>query len=156
VFGPQPRSYTFKINRKERRAALRSALSLHAGRGSVAVLEPNAIDQPKTRLAVDLLEAWGQDSPTLVVLGTEESAAALAFRNLPRVAVLHSDDVGVADLLRAASLLISRPALDALTARVGSAPRRGAEAPAEAPAATKAKAPAKAKAKAEAPAEEQA
>ena len=60
VFGPQPRSYTFKVNRKERRAALRSALSLHAERGSLAVLDAGAFDAPKTRQARELLDDWGQ------------------------------------------------------------------------------------------------
>jgi large subunit ribosomal protein L4 len=126
VFGPQPRSYTFKVNRKEQRAALRSALSLHAERGSVAILDTSAFTAPKTSQAHDLLEDWeiptGQVSPTLVVLGPDESSAALSFRNLKRVAVLTAENVGVADLVGAAGLLISEPALAALTARTG-APR---------------------------------
>lgn len=117
VFGPQPRSYTFKVNRKERRAALRSALSLHAGRGSVALLDASAFTVPKTSQAFDLLEDWSQPGPTLVVLDAQESAAALSFRNLPRVVVSTPQDVGVTELVGAASLLISQSALDALTAR---------------------------------------
>jgi large subunit ribosomal protein L4 len=117
VFGPQPRSYTFKVNRKEQRAALRSALSLHAGRGSVAILDVGAFTAPKTRQALDLLEDWGQDSPTLVVLGAEESGAALSFRNLARVAVLSATDVGITEVVGAASLLISHAALSELSAR---------------------------------------
>ena len=68
VFGPQPRSYTFKVNRKEHRAALRSALSLHAERGSLAVLDAAAFDEPKTKPGAELLADWGQARPTLVVL----------------------------------------------------------------------------------------
>jgi large subunit ribosomal protein L4 len=120
VFGPQPRSYTFKVNRKEQRAALRSALSLHAERGSIAILDAAAFGAPKTRQALDLLQGWGESqhkSSTLVVLTAEESNAALSFRNLARVAVLTSENVGVADLVGAASLLVSQPALDALIAR---------------------------------------
>jgi large subunit ribosomal protein L4 len=130
VFGPQPRSYTFKVNRKEQRAALRSALSLHAERGSIAILDTSAFTAPKTSQAHDLLEDWeiptGQVSPTLVVLGPEESSAALSFRNIKRVAVLTAENVGVADLVGAASLLVSEPALAALTARTGP-PRATAE-----------------------------
>jgi large subunit ribosomal protein L4 len=124
AFGPRPRSYTFKVNRKERRAALRSALSLHAGRGSLAVLDAAAFAAPKTRQAAQLLSDWDRPGPTLVVLGAEESAAALSFRNLARVRVTTPEDVGVTELLGAASLLVSEPALDALTARAG-APRAG-------------------------------
>jgi large subunit ribosomal protein L4 len=131
VFGPQPRSYTFKVNRKEQRAALRSALSLHAGRGSIAILDASAFTAPKTSQAFDLLDDWqlptGQVSPTLVVLMPDESSAALSFRNLKRVAVLTAENVGVADLLGAASLLISEPALQALTTRTGP-PRNGEQA----------------------------
>src|SRR6516165_8322230 len=92
VFGPSPRTYTFKVNRKERRAALRSALSLHAGRGSIAVLGAGAFSAPKTSDAQDLLEDWGQPRPTLVVLSEDESAAALSFRNLARVRVATPQD----------------------------------------------------------------
>ncbi len=123
VFGPQPRSYTFKVNRKEQRAALRSALSLHAERGSIAILDASTFTAPKTSQAFDLLADWeiptGQVSPTLVVLAPEEASAALSFRNLKRVAVLTAESVGIADLLGAASLVISEPALQALTVRSG-------------------------------------
>lgn len=121
VFGPHPRSYTFKVNRKEKRTALRSALSLHAERGSIAVLDAAAFKAPKTSQAADLLADWGQPVPTLVVLAAEESSAALSFRNINRVAVLAHESVGVVDLLGAASLLVSQAALDALTARAGGA-----------------------------------
>jgi large subunit ribosomal protein L4 len=130
VFGPQPRSYTFKVNRKEQRAALRSALSLHAERGSIAILDAGAFQAPKTSQAYDLLEDWNppiQARPTLVVLAAEESSAALSFRNLPRVAVLTPENVGVTDVVGAATLLVSEAALNALTARTG-APRAGGEA----------------------------
>jgi large subunit ribosomal protein L4 len=119
TFGPHPRSYTFKVNRKEQRAALRSALSLHAERASMAIIDASAFTAPKTREALALLEDWGQPRPTLVVLADRESSAALSFRNLARVAVLTAEDVGVTDLLGAASLVVSEPALAALTARAG-------------------------------------
>jgi large subunit ribosomal protein L4 len=122
AFGPQPRSYTFKVNRKERRSALRSALSLHAGRGSLAILDAGSFAAPRTRQALDLLEDWEPERPTLVVLAAEESAAALSFRNLARVAVTSSEDVGVTELVGAASLLVSEGALGALAARAGSIP----------------------------------
>jgi large subunit ribosomal protein L4 len=133
VFGPQPRSYTFKVNRKEQRAALRSALSLHAERGSIAILDAAAFQAPRTSQAFDLLDDWSQPAPTLVVLVAEESSAALSFRNLARVAVLSAENVGVTDLLGAASLLVSERALEQLTARAGvpgagrQGDRRGAE-----------------------------
>jgi large subunit ribosomal protein L4 len=120
VFGPQPRSYTFKVNRKEQRAALRSALSLHAERGSLAILDAGAFTAPKTSQAFDLLNDWSPSEkplPTLVVLAPEESDAALSFRNIARVAVLTAENVGVTDIVGAARMLISQGALDALTER---------------------------------------
>jgi len=119
VFGPHPRSYTFKVNRKEQRAALRSALSLHAQRGSIALLDPSALPAPKTSDAADLLDDWGQPFPTLVVLDADERNAALSFRNLAGVAVLTHENLGIADLIGAASLVLSQNALDALLARAG-------------------------------------
>jgi large subunit ribosomal protein L4 len=131
TFGPQPRSYTFKVNRKEQRAALRSALSLHAERNSIAILDAGAFQAPKTRQANELLEDWAQSGPTLVVLAPEESSAALSFRNIARVAVLSAADVGVTDLLGAASLLVSQAALEELTARAGKQARQGESAEAK-------------------------
>ncbi len=124
TFGPQPRSYTFKVNRKEQRAALRSALSLHAERKSLAILDAGAFTAPKTRQALDLLEDWGQDGPTLVVLAPEQSDVALSFRNLERVAVLSAADVGVTEVVGAASLLVTEAALAELTERAAK-PRAG-------------------------------
>jgi large subunit ribosomal protein L4 len=148
TFGPQPRSYTFKVNRKERRAALRSALSLHAERGSLAVLDASAFETPATSKAAELLGGWDQSQPTLVVLTAEESAAALSFRNIARVAVLSAPQVGVTDVVGAASLLVSHAALDALTAR---ATGRVDESASEAPAPEKAEKPKAAKPKAAKP-----
>ena len=134
AFGPQPRSFTFKVNRKEKRVALRSALSLHAERGSIAVLDAGAFKTPKTSQAADLLDGWGParpSGPTLVVLAAEESSAALSFRNIDRVAVLAHESVGVVDLLGAASLVVSQAALDALTARAGGKAEEPAKSDAE-------------------------
>ena len=117
IFGPSPRHYTFKVNRKERRAALRSALSVHAARGSIAVLDTKAFDTPATKKAAELLKDAGLSMPVLVVLADDQEQAALSFRNITRVSVLSASMVGVADLIGAASVVCSQAALDALTAR---------------------------------------
>ncbi|HEX4036261.1 MAG TPA: 50S ribosomal protein L4 [Solirubrobacteraceae bacterium] len=122
VFGPHPRSYVFKVNRKERRAALRSALSLHAERGSLAIFDTAAFETPSTKTAAELLAGWGQPRGTLVVVTGEERGAGLSFRNIARVAVLAPSSVGVADIVGAASMLCSEAALAQLTERaVGAA-----------------------------------
>jgi large subunit ribosomal protein L4 len=117
TFGPKPRNYTFKVNRKERRAALRSALSVHAERGTIAVLDPAPFTEPSTKQAAELIGDWAAGGSVLVVLNEEQVDVALSFRNLRRVSVLPSDEVGVADLVGAASLLVSEEALDELTRR---------------------------------------
>ena len=121
VFGPSPRSYTIKVNRKERRAALRSALSVHAARNTIAVFDPSdLVKEPKAKVAAGLLADWGQRLPILIVLTEEQARAALAFRNLERVSVLPAQDIGVTDLIGSAAVLASQEALDTLTARVTS------------------------------------
>jgi large subunit ribosomal protein L4 len=117
VFGPQPRHYTFKVNRKARRVALRSALSVHAERGSVAVFDAGVFDAPSTKQAKGLLTDWGADASTLVLLAESEANAGLSFRNLERVLVLPVEDAGVANIIGAARLLVSEAALPALVAR---------------------------------------
>ena len=117
VFGPSPRHYTFKVNRKARRAALRSALSVHADRGSLAVFDASSFDTPSTKQASQLLSDWGQPLATLVLLDAEEANAGLSFRNMWRVLVMPAEDAGVADLIGAASVLISEVALEQITAR---------------------------------------
>ena len=116
VFGPSPRHYTVKVNRKARRAALRSVLSLHAGRGSIAAVDAPAFDAPSSKQAAQALAKWGGEVPALVVLAPDEVAAAKSFRNLDRVSVLPADGVGVADIIGAASLVVSEAALSVLTA----------------------------------------
>jgi large subunit ribosomal protein L4 len=117
VFGPHPRHYTFKVNRKERRAALRSALSVHADRGSIAVLDPSGFDAPSTKQAATLLGDWAGGGSVLVVLSDEQARVALSFRNLARVSVLPATGVGVADVVGASRMLVTPEALQSLTAR---------------------------------------
>jgi large subunit ribosomal protein L4 len=133
VFGPSPRRYTFKVNRKERRAALRSALSLHAERESLAVFDAGAFDAPSTAQAVALLGDWDPALPVLVVLGADELAAGKSFRNIVRTEAIPAEDVGVADVVGAASLLISEAALPALVARANKPERHHTPAPVDAP-----------------------
>jgi len=116
VFGPSPRHYTVKVNRKARRAALRSVLSIHAERGSVFGLDAAGFTAPSTRQAADLVQDRRGGS-VLVVLGPDEVAAAKSFRNLAGVSVLNAENAGVADIVGAATLVASQAAVDALTAR---------------------------------------
>jgi large subunit ribosomal protein L4 len=119
AFGPKPRHYTVKVNRKARRKAMRAALSVHAERGSVAVLDAAAFETPSTKAAATALEKWGARRPTLVVLSAEETGALKSFRNIARVTVAEVGAIGVADVIGAASLVISEKALETLEGRLG-------------------------------------
>jgi large subunit ribosomal protein L4 len=124
AFGPKPRHYTVKVNRKERRRALRAALSAHAGGGTLAALDAGAFDGPSTKQAATTLGDFAGPGRTLVVLADGEENAALSFRNLDRVTVLRADDVGVSDVIGAARMLASEAALEQL-ARAAAPPSRG-------------------------------
>ena len=128
AFGPKPRSHTFKVNRKARRRALRSALSVHAARDSIAVIDASAYDTPSTKTAVDALSKWGPKGPTLVVVDAEEGGVVMSFRNLQKVTVRPASAIGVADVLGHASMIISPAALEVLEAKLGDVKRRGEKA----------------------------
>ncbi len=115
AFGPKPRSYTVKVNRKARRRALRAALSLHAERGSIAAVDPSAFVPPSTKSAAAALAKLDGGGGVLVVLGEGEESCARSFRNLAEVSVLRADDVGVADLIGAGRLVVSQSALERLS-----------------------------------------
>jgi large subunit ribosomal protein L4 len=119
AFGPKPRHYTVKVNRKARRKALRSALSVHAERDSIALLDAASFDTPSTKSAAEALDKWGAKRSTLIVLAPEEGGAAKSFRNIPRIEVAEVSAVGVADVIGAASLVISEKALEKLQERLG-------------------------------------
>jgi large subunit ribosomal protein L4 len=123
VFGPSPRHYTVKVNRKARRAALRAVLSLHAERGSLFGVDAGTFDAPSTKHAAGLL-ADAPGGATLVVLAEDEATAAKSFRNLPHVVVLSAENAGIADIVRPATLVASQGAIDALTARATKDRRR--------------------------------
>jgi large subunit ribosomal protein L4 len=114
AFGPKPRRYTVKVNRKARRRAMRSALSVHAERDSVAVLDAGNFDTPSTKTAAQALQKWGAKNPLLVIVTAEEVGAMKSFRNRPRAQVLEVGAAGVADVIGAAAIVISETALETL------------------------------------------
>jgi large subunit ribosomal protein L4 len=119
TFGPKPRHYTVKVNRKARRRAMRSALSVHAERGSVAVFDAAGFDTPSTKSAAQALAKWGAKNPICIILTGEETGAMKSFRNIPRTTVLEVGATGVADVIGAAAIVISETALKSLEERLG-------------------------------------
>jgi large subunit ribosomal protein L4 len=121
AFGPKPRHYTVKVNRKARRRAMRSALSVHAERGSVAVLDASSFETPSTKAAAAALAKWGARNPIVIVLTADETGAMKSFRNIPRTTILEVGATGVADVIGAAAIVISETALKTLEERLGGA-----------------------------------
>ena len=114
----QPRtSFVLKVNRKARKAAFRAALSAHATEGTLAFVDGSAFDEPSTKQAAGLLDAWGQQTPVLVVATDEEETLIKSFRNLEGALVITPGDVEVAALVWARSLLVSEAAREALERR---------------------------------------
>jgi large subunit ribosomal protein L4 len=117
VFAPGMRSFDVKVNRKARRAALRAALSDHAGRGTLGVLDASGFDTPSTKNAKAVLESWGKDLPLVLVAGEEEETLIKSFRNLPRVLVTVPSELEVATVVWGRSVLITEAALPLVQGR---------------------------------------
>ena len=110
-------SFGQKVNRKAAKAALRSALASHAGRGSLAILDGSQATAPSTKWAKSLVDDWDKDTPLLVVAAEEEETLVKSFRNLPETAVTVPSELDVASLVWARALLISQAALPQVEGR---------------------------------------
>ena len=111
VFGPHPRDYTGKINRKAHLKAIRIALSAHAADGTLAAIDGSALSEPRTKLAAELVSGWRSERPLVLVVAPGEDDLARAFRNLERTHVVEVGHVEAADLVWARSLIVSKSAL---------------------------------------------
>ena len=114
AFGPKPRAYTVKVNRKARKRALRAALSVHADRGSLAVVDPAGFDEPSASKAAEALGGCGEGRALVVLAREGEDACAKSFRNLRDVSIVPVDGVGVADIIGAARLVLTPSAIEYL------------------------------------------
>ncbi len=112
AFAHQPRSFELKVNRKTRKAALRGALTSHAQRGSLALIDAGSFEAPSTKRAAEVLAVWGPELPLVVVAQPEEESFVKSFRNLTGVLVLEPAELEVGALLWARSVLASEPALE--------------------------------------------
>ena len=116
VFGPHPRSYSVKVNKKMRAAALRSALADKANDGAVWVLD--GFSETKTKAAATALKAAGIDGKVLIVLDPEDEGSATvdrAFRNLGHAAFSLVGSLGTYDVLVAEALIFTSASFDRLT-----------------------------------------
>ena len=117
AFPPGTRSYEGKVNRKVARAALRAALAAHASAESLGILAAGTFSEPSTKQAAAFLDGWAQPTPLLLVVAEDEDVLAKSFRNLDGVSVTVPAELEVQQIVRARSLLISEPALEAVQGR---------------------------------------
>ncbi|MDD4016769.1 MAG: 50S ribosomal protein L4 [Kiritimatiellae bacterium] len=118
AFGPKPRDYSQKINRKVQQLAFTRALSDKIAGGQVAVIEKFDLAEPKTKLLTALLKKLGADRSALIVLDQYEEAVMLAGRNLQKVEVVSAEEVDVYSLLLYRTLVATQAGFAALTARM--------------------------------------
>jgi large subunit ribosomal protein L4 len=120
VFGPVPRSYDHKLPKKVRRAALSSALTQRVQESAVTLVDQLALDGYSTKAMRGILKSLGLEGrSTLVVIDQANPTVEGSARNLPGVSVIRAEGLNVYDVLRHQVMLITRPALDALEARLG-------------------------------------
>jgi large subunit ribosomal protein L4 len=127
AFGPKPRDFSQKINRKVQRLAYTRALSEKIAAGQTLVIDRFDLAEPKTKLMTALLTKLGVDRSTLIVLDQLEEKVVLAARNLQKVAVATAAEVDVYSLLRYRTLLATQAGFEALTARMVAPKKRTEE-----------------------------
>ena len=119
VFGPKPRDYSQKVNKKVSRLARKSALSSKAADGNVVVIEDFSFDAPQTKAYVNILSSLNLDGKkTLLVTGEHEKNVYLSSRNLPKAAVTRAQDLNTYQILHANTLILSEGAIEKIVANV--------------------------------------
>lgn len=112
VFGPTPRSYSYKLPKKVRRLALKSALSYKVQDESLLVLDALTINAPKTKEVINLLAALNVDKKTLIVTANKDENIVRSANNLQKVKVLTVEEVNVLDLLAHDKLIFTKEAAE--------------------------------------------
>ncbi len=118
VFGPTPRSYAFKLNRKVKQAALRSALSVRFKEERMTVLDALQMEKASTKGFLEILDRFELAS-ALVVIAEADPNVELSARNLPRVKVLRAEGVNVYDLMRYPNVILTEGAVNHLEGALG-------------------------------------
>ena len=111
VFGPHPRNYDFKVNKKEIKLAIRSALSAKLADEQLIVVDKLEFEKPRTKDAVKVLEALGVKGRCTIVVNDENVNAFLSFRNIPTVDIVPSGSESVYELLDNKCLIFEEEAL---------------------------------------------
>jgi large subunit ribosomal protein L4 len=111
VFGPTPRDYTKKINRKAKRVAIRSALSAKLAANEVIVVDKVEFDKPKTKEMIQFLSNIEAGKKNLIVLANNDNNVVLSARNIPNVYTISADTINVYQLLDCESLIMTQDAV---------------------------------------------
>jgi len=112
VFGPTPRSYSYKMPKKMRRLALRSALSAKANDNELAVLEAFNFDAPKTKELKNVMSNLELSKKVLFIVDALDNNVELSARNIPSVKVIDAQSLNVLDILDANKVVITKAAVD--------------------------------------------
>jgi large subunit ribosomal protein L4 len=115
VFGPQPRDYSYKMNTKEKKAALKSALSRRVSEGKFVVVSDMSVDEVKTKSFAQKMATIGVDGKALLIDTMENTNALLASRNNPKLNFVDALHVNVYDVVNSRYIVLSQAALDRLT-----------------------------------------
>ncbi len=115
VFGPRPRDYRFKLNKKLKRLARKSALSYMMSEGNIRVIEDFDMEAPKTKEFIKILKNLNLDKEkSLFVLGDLNKNVYLSARNLPAVKIVRGSDINTYMILNAGKIVMSEQAVEAI------------------------------------------
>lgn len=112
VFGPQPRSYAFRMPKKQRRLAIKCALSDKVASGDFIVLDDLQFDAPKTKSVVKMLGDFGVDAKSLIITLDENENVELSSRNISGVKAINTMGLNVYDILNHTKLFITKAAIE--------------------------------------------
>ena len=113
VFAPTPRDYSFKLNKKEKRAALKSALTSRVNESKFIVIDDLKLDEVKTKKMAGALKALNAEK-ALIVLKEDNANVVLSARNIPTVKVSYINTINVYDILKYNTLVLSKDAVAAI------------------------------------------
>jgi large subunit ribosomal protein L4 len=119
VFGPQPRDYSYKMNAKEKKNALKSALSRRVKEGHLVILNSLAVEDLKTKALAEKVAQMGVDGKALIVDTMENTNLVLASRNNPKLHLVEALRVNVYDVVNSRYIVLSQDALQRLTEVLG-------------------------------------
>lgn len=115
VFGPTPRDYSYKMNAKEKKNALKSALSQRVKEGKLFLLNAITLDEPKSKSLADKVAKIGVDGKALIIDSLENTNAVLASRNNPKLHFVDAGNINVYDVVNSRYVVLSQAALERLT-----------------------------------------